>query len=143
MVFAETLRMYPILPFLNRSCVKDYQIPGTNNVIEKGVPVYISVLSIHRDEQFYNEPNKFDPERFNKDVSNGREKGTYLPFGAGPHNCIGMNMGLLQTKVAIVLMLQKHKFELEDGLKQRGIKFHPKSFFITTHGGVRMHVFKR
>lgn len=47
--FAETLRLYPILPVLSRRCVENYTIPGTNKIIEKGIEVFIPVMAIQRE----------------------------------------------------------------------------------------------
>lgn len=77
---------------LNRTCVKEYQIPGTNKIIEKGVEVYIPVLGIQRDEKYFSQPNKFNPDRWNGEcfADTGR-KLPNLTFGDGPRSCIGKN----------------------------------------------------
>lgn len=83
--FDETLRKYSTLPILSRNCVKDYKIPGTDLIIEKGVEVHIPLFALHRDEQYYEEPHKFLPERFNEANSAGKNNVNrpYLPFGEG------------------------------------------------------------
>lgn len=88
----ETLRKYPVVAALPRSCVKDYPIPGTNNIIKEGAEVIIPVIGFHRDERYYEEPDKFDPDRFNEENSTGKNQinRPYYPFGDGPRNCIGM-----------------------------------------------------
>lgn len=90
-MFVETLRKYPVLPLLNRECVKEYKIPGTNHVIEKGVKVYIPAMGSHMDEKYFKQPEKFIPDRFNEENSIGKSilNRPYLPFGEGPRNCIG------------------------------------------------------
>lgn len=82
-LYIETLRLYPTLPILSRTCVKDYKIPGTNKVIEKGVEVFIPAFSLQRDEKYYKNPKKFDPERFNEENSAGKNivDRPYIPFG--------------------------------------------------------------
>ncbi|KAJ8937029.1 hypothetical protein NQ314_012112 [Rhamnusium bicolor] len=107
----ETLRKYPVLPFLDRRCNADYQISGTNIVIEKGMPVYIPMLGLHYDEQYFPEPDKYKPERFSdKNAYNG-DGLYYLPFGEGPRICIGERFGVLGTKVGLVHILSE--FEIE------------------------------
>ena len=83
---SETLRKYPIVPILNRTCVKEYQIPGSDRIIEKGAQIFIPVMALHKDERYYENPEKFDPERFNEENSGGKNivNRPYLPFGEGP-----------------------------------------------------------
>jgi cytochrome P450 family 6 len=88
-VLSETLRMYPSLPNLIRVCTKPYTIPGTTVLIEKGTPVIIPIYAIHRDELYYSDPERFDPERFTEYNKEKRPAYTYLPFGEGPRICIG------------------------------------------------------
>lgn len=126
-------------------CNQDYRIPGTDSVIEKGVEVIIPVISLHRDEKYYNEPNKFHPDRFNGENSAGKDQinQPYYPFGDGPRICIGMRLGRMQTKIGIVLMLQNYKYELDDGLKNREVEFDPKVFLISALGGIKLKIIKR
>lgn len=84
----ETLRKFPGLPILNRICTIDYPIPGTKFTIQKGTSVIVSLLGIHRDEKFFPNAEKYDPDRFT-DVRRDYDEDMYMPFGAGPRNCIG------------------------------------------------------
>jgi cytochrome P450 family 6 len=86
---SETLRKYPAVPMLNRECTKDYQIPGTEVVLEKGMKTIIPVMALHHDPKYYPDPERFDPERFNEDEKAKRHHYVYLPFGEGPRICIG------------------------------------------------------
>ena len=58
-------------------------------VLEKGLATVISVLEIHHDPNYYPEPERFDPERFNEEEKAKRHHYVYLPFGEGPRICIG------------------------------------------------------
>lgn len=88
-VFNETLRINPPANTLQRKAMEDYIIPGTDIRIEKGITVLISPLAIHRDEKYYADPYKFDPERFNSDNIRNRNSCAFLPFGLGPRSCFG------------------------------------------------------
>lgn len=139
------MRKYPVVPLLVRECVKDYTIPGTDNVIEKGVEIFIPAFALQRDEKYYENPDKFIPERFNEENMAGKNivNRPYLPFGEGPRNCIGMRMGKMQTKVGLVLMLQKFRFELENRLKKNEFTFDPHVFILSPLGGINLHIIKR
>lgn len=89
MVISETLRKYPPLPFLDRVAMDDYKIPNSELIIQKGTPVYIPMLGLHYDPEYFPNPDKYDPERFSEVNKNNILPFTYFPFGAGPHNCIG------------------------------------------------------
>lgn len=69
--------------------MRDYKVAGTDFVIEKGVDLYISTYAIHYNPEYFPEPDKYDPERF-EDKSKINNRGLfYIPFGDGPRNCIG------------------------------------------------------
>ncbi|KYN40636.1 Cytochrome P450 6k1 [Trachymyrmex septentrionalis] len=107
MVMSETLRMYPPLGYINRMANQTYKVPEFNLVIEKGTPCYISMLGLHYDPEYFPNPNKFDPERFNEENKRNRPSCVYFPFGEGPHACIGNRFGLLQTKLTLLKILSK------------------------------------
>lgn len=98
------MRKYPSFYNILRRCCADYTIPDTNVVIEKGTMVAIPVLALHYDEEYYPDPNKFDPERFNKSNVQSRPQCVYMPFGEGPRICIG-NFFLASNYILITLIL--------------------------------------
>lgn len=80
--------MYPPGTRIERRCTKDYKLPGTDLTIEKDTLVFMTVNAMHRDPQYYPDPDKFDPEgRFSPEEKAKRNPYTYLPFGQGPRNC--------------------------------------------------------
>ncbi|KAF2886704.1 hypothetical protein ILUMI_19469, partial [Ignelater luminosus] len=84
MVVCETLRKYPVVPFLDRMCIEGYKIPKSNDVIEKGTPVFISLFSLHYDPEYYPDPEKFDPKRFSESNKEKNPSCSSLQFGGGP-----------------------------------------------------------
>ncbi|XP_046989030.1 cytochrome P450 6k1-like [Schistocerca americana] len=106
-VVSETLRKYPPLSFLNRDCVKPYRIPDSDVVVDRGTGILISLFGLHYDPEHFPDPERYDPERFSEEQKAERNPYVYLPFGDGPHICIGKRLGLLQTKVGLVNILSK------------------------------------
>lgn len=68
---------------VERQCTTDYKIPGTDVVIEKGQVVAIPVLGVHRDSMYYEDPEKFDPDRFLPEEKSKRPAFAFSPFGQG------------------------------------------------------------
>ena len=130
----ETLRKYPALPILNRECTMDYRIPGTNLTIEKGTAIVISLLGIHRDEKHFPEPERYNPDRFTDEAFASR---AYLPFGEGQRNCIAYRMGIQATKVALVVLLSKFKFE---ALEKSEIEFAANTIPLDAKYGIKLRV---
>lgn len=137
--FTETLRKYPPLPILSRECTKEYKLPGTDTVLEKGTPVFIPIMAIQRDEKYYPDPLKFDPDRFND--KSAITPMTHLPFGDGPRTCIAMRMGRMQTKLGLVLMLQHHRFELaESQYHTQELTFSPAALALAPTDGIQLKI---
>ncbi|XP_058793291.1 cytochrome P450 6B1-like [Phymastichus coffea] len=111
-VFKETLRKYPPGSVLQRKAGDTYTFSGTNVTIPKDMKVLIPVWAIHRDPQIYPDPDKFDPERFDEEFEKSRHPMNYLPFGDGPHNCIGARFANYQTKLGIIAVINKFKVDV-------------------------------
>ncbi|NXW03604.1 CP3AL protein, partial [Fregetta grallaria] len=109
MTVSETLRLFPLGGRLERTCKKDIEINGVP--IPKGSIVMILPHILHYIPEYWPNPEEFRPERFSKENKEAIEPYTYLPFGAGPRNCIGMRFALLSLKVAITILLQHFTFQ--------------------------------
>lgn len=140
-VVDESLRKYPPLPVLSRVCVEDYKIPDDNIILTKGTKIIIPVYGIHYDEEFYPNPNKFDPERFSEEMKRKRNPYTYLPFGEGPRNCIGMRFGLMQSKVGLAYLLKNFLFTLNEKT-EIPLKMSVTSFILMTDSGIWLNATK-
>ncbi|KAK5638808.1 hypothetical protein RI129_013103 [Pyrocoelia pectoralis] len=140
-VIDEVLRKYPPLPMLNRKCVMDYKLPGTDLVIEKGTNVMIPLYGLHYDPEYFPDPECFDPERFNEENKKKVIPFTYMPFGEGPRVCIGLRFGLMQTGIGIALLLNKFRFSLSEKTKLPLI-MNPSSFSLSVLGDIWLNVDK-
>ncbi|XP_061726406.1 cytochrome P450 6B2-like [Cydia pomonella] len=105
MCFYESMRLFPSLGFLIRKCAKPYTFPGTDVSIDEGIAVIIPVQGLQTDEQYFDEPEQFRPERFHPD--NRVENHVYLPFGEGPRACIGERLGLMQSLAGLAALLRQ------------------------------------
>lgn len=81
--------MFPSLGFLIRKSVTQYQFPGTDLMIDEDVAIAIPVQAIQNDPKYFENPEKFIPERFSPENVKDIKPFTYLPFGDGPRACIG------------------------------------------------------
>ncbi|XP_038202448.1 cytochrome P450 3A11-like isoform X2 [Arvicola amphibius] len=109
MVLSETLRLYAISDRLVRTCKQDMEMDGV--FIPKGSLVMIPIFSLHRDPQYWPEPEEFRPERFSKQNKGSINPYVYMPFGYGPRNCIGMRFALMNMKLAVTKLLQNFSFQ--------------------------------
>ncbi|KAL7026346.1 hypothetical protein ACKWTF_013878 [Chironomus riparius] len=125
LVIDETLRMYTQGVMILRKAKEDFQVPDSNITIKKGSSVWIPTLSFHFDEQFWENPTKFDPERFTQEEIDKRPPFCYFPFGEGPRNCIGMRFGLLNVKYGVATIIKTFKVTA-DARMTHPIKLNPR-----------------
>uniref|UniRef100_A0A8C7K9E5 unspecific monooxygenase n=1 Tax=Oncorhynchus kisutch TaxID=8019 RepID=A0A8C7K9E5_ONCKI len=116
-VLNESLRLYPIAPRLERVAKKTVEINGI--VIPKDCIVLVPTWTLHRDPEIWSDPEEFKPERFSKENKESIDPYTYMPFGAGPRNCIGMRFALIMIKLAMVEILQSFTFSICDETEVR------------------------
>lgn len=146
MVISEILRMYPPLPFLDRECtiptgttydlspVSPFKIPAL-------MPIVIPIFSLQRDPRYFQRPNEFDPERFAEANLPLIVPYTYLPFGAGQHNCVGTRFGLLQMRLALFQFFRSCRVEpAPNGQTPERLLYDKRAFLITPDGGIFVKV---
>lgn len=108
MVIKESLRHFPVGPFLGRQSTNDIDVE--HGTIPKDSFVLINVMKLHKDPNIWG-PNvdRFYPEHFLPENINDRHPYSYIPFSAGPRNCIGIKYGYIVVKVILAYLLRKYK----------------------------------
>ncbi|XP_060831919.1 cytochrome P450 6k1-like [Bombus pascuorum] len=141
MVISETLRKYPPLAFLNRVTLANYKVPNSDLVIEKGTPIFISMMGSHHDPRYFPNPEKYDPFRFTEDAKSSRRNFVYFPFGEGFRMCIGMRLGLMQSKLGVVQVLKDYEVSPCEKTKSP-VVLDPKGFTTMALGGLYLSIRK-
>jgi len=131
-VVTESLRLYPLLGAIDRVCVKDFEMPpatpdGKSFTIKVGESVYFPIYALHRDPDYYPEPNKFNPDRF---LNNNVDKSVFMPFGMGPRICIARRFMLMEIKVILFHLLRRCELKL-DAKTDISMTLNKKTFFIS------------
>jgi len=108
-VFSETMRLYPPVWVVARTCVQPYEIAGYK--IARGAVVIAPQYVVHRDVRFYPDPLRFDPERFGAEKKD-RPRFAFFPFGAGSRQCIGEGLAWMEGVLALATMVRDWRFSL-------------------------------
>ncbi|KAI5091214.1 cytochrome P450, family 3, subfamily A, polypeptide 65, partial [Silurus meridionalis] len=111
----ESLRLYPVIFRLQRVCKKTVRINSLT--IPKNTVIVIPTYTLHRDPEYWTDPDTFNPERFTQENKENIEQYAYMPFGLGPRNCIGMRFALVIIKLAVVEILQRFDISLSEETK--------------------------
>ncbi|XP_022212279.2 probable cytochrome P450 4d20 [Drosophila obscura] len=106
-VIKETMRLYPPVPAVGRYTTKELQIGA--QTIPANTSIYLVLYFAHREAEYFPDPLAFKPERFLNAVSEDRETFAYLPFSAGPKNCIGQKFAMLEMKALISKVLRYYE----------------------------------
>ena len=126
-VIDETMRLYPPAYALSRWCAEDDVIGGFDT--PAGAVITLSPYITHRMPEFWPRPHEFDPERFNPANKKERHRFAYIPFGAGPRQCIGEGFALTESVLVAAAIAQRFRLRIPDGYVAQldpQITLHPK-----------------
>jgi cytochrome P450 len=112
-VFKESLRIYPPAYATCRRTLTEVKIDGY--LVPKGWTVLLVPYTLHRREEYFPEPEKFDPERFALEREKQLPRYAYMPFGAGPRICIGVHFAMMEGQLLLATLAQRVRFSLIPG----------------------------
>lgn len=114
MVIEEAMRLYPPAPGLSRREPQADDMIGEHRVTKKDTVVVIPWV-LHRHRALWDNPHRFDPERFSAERSEGRPRFAYLPFGGGPRICIGAALAMTEAQLILATIAQRYRVRLRPG----------------------------
>jgi cytochrome P450 len=115
-VLSEAMRLYPPAYVVGRRTLEPYNVPGTSYVLPAGTVVLVSQFLLHRDPRFWDQPERFVPERWMRsDGRSERHRYAYFPFGAGPRLCIGEHFAWMEGMLVLATIAQRWRLQLVPG----------------------------
>jgi cytochrome P450 len=106
-VFRETLRLFPPVGFMARQSAS--ACPMRKKTIEQGATVVVSPWLIQRHREFWDDPDVFNPDRYDNDASRESLKQAYLPFGMGPRVCMGATFALQEATLILASLVRDYR----------------------------------
>ncbi|XP_055350212.1 cytochrome P450 3A24-like [Paramacrobiotus metropolitanus] len=135
----ETLRLFPPISRSERSCNAEWTYEGVT--YEEGTIVAIPIFAIHRDPENWPEPEVYNPERFSKENRANIKPYSFMTFGQGPRNCIGMRFALYEIKMVMASILKNYRF-VQSSKTQVPLVLKDEVGFMSTEKGVWVKVEK-
>ncbi|MET9607798.1 cytochrome P450 [Streptomyces sp. NPDC006512] len=111
-VLKEAMRLYPAAPVIGRKSVAATEVAGY--AVPAGADVILAPWVTHRHPRHWPEPERFDPGRFAPEAEAGRPRYAWFPFGGGPRACIGQHFSMLESVIALAMILRAYEFEAVD-----------------------------
>jgi cytochrome P450 len=106
-VLHEALRLCPPAAAVARTVLADIEVDGYR--LPAGTVAIVGIYAMHRDPALWEDPLRFDPDRFSPERCAGRGRWQYLPFGGGPRACIGDHFAMLEATLALATILRRVK----------------------------------
>jgi cytochrome P450 len=108
-VLQETMRLYPPVYVMFREPKVDVKLGGYR--VPKGASVMCPQWVVHRSDRWYDDPEAFDPDRWERDRASERPRFAHFPFGGGPRHCIGKQFSLLEAKLILAAVGSRYRLD--------------------------------
>ncbi|XP_039723620.1 cytochrome P450 4F3-like isoform X1 [Pteropus medius] len=118
MCIKESLRLHPPVTVISRCCTQDILLPD-GRVVPKGNVCAISIFGIHHNPSVWLDPEVYNPFRFDPKTPQKRSPLAFIPFSAGPRNCIGQTFAMNEMKVVLALTLLRFRILPDDAEPRR------------------------
>jgi cytochrome P450 len=135
MVIEESMRLYPPAWAISRNAIGEDEIGGYP--VRPRTNIIICSFVTHRHPSFWEEPERFDPERFSSERSQRRPDFAYLPFGGGPRICIGNGFATTEAQLVVATIAKRYRLRLVPG---HPVELHPLITLRPRHG-IRMTLY--
>jgi len=140
-IVKEALRLYPTVSSFNKTSTEattigDYKIPAQT-------PISISIYSLHRNPLYWPNPEEFKPDRFDTRVNPPISPHIFIPFAAGPRNCIGQWFALMESVITVATIIKNYVLTIPPGMSSEELLAHSISFTLTPTNGVKIHMKQR
>ena len=129
MVFTEAMRLYPPAWCIVRYVIKDYEVGGY--AMPAGSTVIMSQYVMHRDERYFPDPSRFDPQRWTPEAKSARPQYSYFPFGGGPRVCVGDALAWAEGVLILASLAQRWRMHLPPG---HNVTAKPMIALVPKHG---------
>jgi cytochrome P450 len=114
-VIQESLRLYPPVFGVVRDVIDEDEIGGFR--IPAKTSVILSQYVTHHHPAVWENPERFDPDRFTPEKSEGRARFAHFPFLGGPHHCIGAEFAMMEATLIVAMVMQRYRLRLAPGTR--------------------------
>ncbi|XP_003944878.1 ultra-long-chain fatty acid omega-hydroxylase [Saimiri boliviensis] len=130
MCIKESLRQYPPVTLVSRRCTEDIKLPD-GRIIPKGIICLVSIYGTHHNPTVWPDSKVYNPYRFDPDNPQQRSPLAYVPFSAGPRNCIGQSFAMAEMRVVVALTLLRFRLSVD---RTRKVRRKPELILRTENG---------
>ena len=112
-ILEETLRLYPPVGLLARN-VRAPDVLAGREILPNDT-LFLPLYALHRHRMWWDEPDRFDPDKFSPERAAKRDRYLHLPFGAGPRICVGANFAMMQAQIILATLIARFRFRPVEG----------------------------